>query len=185
MMRHKMKDYTNYGHVIANAIREGIITRPKYCSKCGNGGRISGHHPDYSNPLEVVWLCGTCHLQEHWEIDYPREQRDWGSRATVSIAGKKHYLQRLKNEPYLTVGLLLETGIIDKHEYFADHLNWEEILKTLSYREREIIRLRYGIGDGYTYTLEEVGRIFKVTRERVRCIEAKAIRRIRHEYNKS
>ncbi|HCK72014.1 MAG TPA: RNA polymerase subunit sigma-70, partial [Planctomycetaceae bacterium] len=42
----------------------------------------------------------------------------------------------------------------------------ERILKTLTYREREIIRLRYGLGDGYTYTLEEVGRIFKVTRER-------------------
>lgn len=54
------------------------------------------------------------------------------------------------------------------------------ILKTLSYREREIIRLRYGIGDGYTYTLEEVGRIFKVTRERVRQVEAKAIRKMQH-----
>jgi RNA polymerase primary sigma factor len=54
------------------------------------------------------------------------------------------------------------------------------ILKTLSYREREIIKLRYGIGDGYTYTLEEVGRIFKVTRERVRQVEAKAIRKLQH-----
>ncbi len=56
----------------------------------------------------------------------------------------------------------------------------EEVLKTLTYREREIIRLRYGIGDGYTYTLEEVGRIFKVTRERVRQVEAKAIRKLQH-----
>ncbi len=56
----------------------------------------------------------------------------------------------------------------------------EVVLKTLSYREREIIRLRYGIGDGYTYTLEEVGRIFKVTRERVRQVEAKAIRKLQH-----
>ncbi len=56
----------------------------------------------------------------------------------------------------------------------------EEILKTLTYREREIIKLRYGIGDGYTYTLEEVGRIFKVTRERVRQVEAKAIRKLQH-----
>ena len=56
----------------------------------------------------------------------------------------------------------------------------ELILKTLSYREREIIKLRYGIGDGYTYTLEEVGRIFKVTRERVRQVEAKAIRKLQH-----
>ena len=56
----------------------------------------------------------------------------------------------------------------------------DQVLKTLSYREREIIKLRYGIGDGYTYTLEEVGRIFKVTRERVRQVEAKAIRKLQH-----
>ena len=56
----------------------------------------------------------------------------------------------------------------------------DTVLKTLTYREREIIKLRYGIGDGYTYTLEEVGRIFKVTRERVRQVEAKAIRKLQH-----
>ncbi len=56
----------------------------------------------------------------------------------------------------------------------------DTVLKTLTYREREIIKLRYGLGDGYTYTLEEVGRIFKVTRERVRQIEAKAVRKLQH-----
>jgi RNA polymerase primary sigma factor len=56
----------------------------------------------------------------------------------------------------------------------------ESLLKTLTYREREIIRLRYGLGDGYMYTLEEVGRIFKVTRERVRQIEAKAVHKLQH-----
>ncbi len=56
----------------------------------------------------------------------------------------------------------------------------DSLLKTLTYREREIIRLRYGLGDGYTYTLEEVGRIFKVTRERVRQIEAKAVRKLQN-----
>jgi len=56
----------------------------------------------------------------------------------------------------------------------------DHVLKTLTYREREIIKLRYGIGDGQTYTLEEVGRIFRVTRERVRQIEAKAIRKLQH-----
>ena len=53
-----------------------------------------------------------------------------------------------------------------------------EVLKTLSYREREIIKLRYGLGDGYSYTLEEVGQIFRVTRERIRQIEAKAVRKL-------
>ena len=56
----------------------------------------------------------------------------------------------------------------------------DSLLKTLTWREREIIRLRYGLQDGYTYTLEEVGRIFKVTRERVRQIEAKAVRKLQH-----
>ncbi len=54
----------------------------------------------------------------------------------------------------------------------------DSVLKTLSYREREIIKLRYGLGDGYSYTLEEVGHIFKVTRERIRQIEAKAVRKL-------
>ncbi len=56
----------------------------------------------------------------------------------------------------------------------------DSLLKTLTSREREIIRLRYGLTDGYTYTLEEVGRIFKVTRERVRQIEAKAVRKLQN-----
>ncbi|MCP4254812.1 MAG: RNA polymerase sigma factor RpoD, partial [Candidatus Scalindua sp.] len=56
----------------------------------------------------------------------------------------------------------------------------ESVLETLTYREREIIKLRYGIGDGYTYTLEEVGKRFMVTRERVRQIEAKAVRKLQH-----
>ena len=54
------------------------------------------------------------------------------------------------------------------------------VLGTLNYREREIIRLRFGLADGYSYTLEEVGKIFSVTRERVRQIEAKAVRKLQH-----
>ena len=64
------------------------------------------------------------------------------------------------------------------HEMLKDKIH--QVLDTLTYREREIIKLRYGIGDGYTYTLEEVGRRFRVTRERVRQIEAKAIRKLQH-----
>ena len=55
-----------------------------------------------------------------------------------------------------------------------------DVLGALNYREREIIRLRYGLTDGYSYTLEEVGKIFSVTRERVRQIEAKAVRKLQH-----
>ena len=55
-----------------------------------------------------------------------------------------------------------------------------EVLNALDYREREIIRLRFGLADGYSYTLEEVGKIFSVTRERVRQIETKAVRSLQH-----
>jgi len=54
------------------------------------------------------------------------------------------------------------------------------VLNTLTEREEKVLRLRFGIGDGYPRTLEEVGQIFNVTRERVRQIEAKALRKLRH-----
>ena len=56
----------------------------------------------------------------------------------------------------------------------------QDAMQTLNYREREILKLRYGLADGYAYTLEEVGRIFQVTRERVRQIESKAVRKLQH-----
>jgi RNA polymerase primary sigma factor len=58
----------------------------------------------------------------------------------------------------------------------------EEAMQSLNHREREILRLRYGLADGYAYTLEEVGRIFSVTRERVRQIESKAVRKLQQPY---
>ncbi len=56
----------------------------------------------------------------------------------------------------------------------------ERVLQTLTFREREIIKLRYGIGDGYTYTLDEVARIWNVTKERARQIAAKGVRKLQH-----
>ncbi|HMO14152.1 MAG TPA: sigma-70 family RNA polymerase sigma factor [Pirellulaceae bacterium] len=57
-----------------------------------------------------------------------------------------------------------------------------EAMEHLNYREREILRLRYGLADGYAYTLEEVGKIFSVTRERVRQIESKAVRKLQQPF---
>jgi RNA polymerase primary sigma factor len=54
------------------------------------------------------------------------------------------------------------------------------VLDTLKPREARVLRLRYGLGDGYDWTLEEVGQEFRVTRERIRQIEAKALKRMRH-----
>ena len=55
-----------------------------------------------------------------------------------------------------------------------------EVLKTLSPREEKIIKMRFGLQDGSEHTLEEVGQHFAVTRERIRQIEAKALRNLRH-----
>ena len=60
------------------------------------------------------------------------------------------------------------------------HERLVEVLETLGSREREVLDYRYGLSDGCGRTLEEVGRFFNVTRERVRQIEAKALRKLRH-----
>jgi RNA polymerase primary sigma factor len=56
----------------------------------------------------------------------------------------------------------------------------ESVLKTLTPREEQIIKMRFGLGDGSEHTLGEVGQLFSVTRERIRQIEAKALRKLRH-----
>lgn len=56
----------------------------------------------------------------------------------------------------------------------------QNVLKTLTFREREVIKLRFGIDDGYTHTLEEIGKRFNITRERIRQIEAIALRKLQH-----
>ena len=64
------------------------------------------------------------------------------------------------------------------HAMLQDRMG--RVLSTLTRREEKVIRLRFGLGDGTPRTLEEVGTIFKVTRERIRQIEAKALRKLRH-----
>ena len=67
---------------------------------------------------------------------------------------------------------------IASHTLLKEQL--EDVLKTLTYREKRVLEMRFGITDGHPHTLEEVGREFGVTRERIRQIEAKALRKLRH-----
>ncbi len=68
------------------------------------------------------------------------------------------------------------------HNQLALKERINDVMQILNHREREILRLRFGLADGYAYTLEEVGQIFSVTRERVRQIESKAVRKLQEPF---
>ena len=80
--------------------------------------------------------------------------------------------------------LLLSLYLLDVRRRYRTMARLAEdidaVLKTLAPREEEVIRLRFGLRDGRCHTLEEVGSQFNVTRERIRQIEAKALRKLRH-----
>lgn len=83
-------------------------------------------------------------------------------------------------------GEFLEDGSEDDPLFDANmedlQIRMAKAMSALNHREREILRLRYGLTDGYSYTLEEVGNIFSVTRERVRQIETNALRKLQQPY---
>jgi RNA polymerase primary sigma factor len=101
------------------------------------------------------------------------------ARAMLAVARSPASLDRpISDTDETDLGDFVEdSGSLRPAEVAANKMLSKEVnqvLETLTYREREILKLRYGIGDGYPYTLEQVGLIFGVTRERVRQIEAKA-----------
>lgn len=71
-------------------------------------------------------------------------------------------------------------GKPDSESYARLKEKFVGVLGTLNEREKQVLELRFGLGDGYSRTLEEVGKQFKVTREHIRQIEAKALRKMRH-----
>jgi len=50
-------------HILARAVAKGRLVRPPNCTQCGQVGDIEGHHPDYAQPMVVVWLCKSCHVK--------------------------------------------------------------------------------------------------------------------------
>jgi RNA polymerase primary sigma factor len=91
---------------------------------------------------------------------------------------------RISHETDGSIGDLLEDrkqGNTDESSTYAQlKERMAIVLALLSEREQEILRLRFGMGDGYVYTLEEIGRRFNVTRERIRQIELKALKKLQH-----
>jgi len=62
-------DVLNTNYIFKKAIKRGIMIRPQTCEKCGKKTKIVGHHPDYKKPLDVIWLCNSCHRNLHNEIN--------------------------------------------------------------------------------------------------------------------
>jgi len=66
MARHRAQDpdfprKMKARNLLNRAVKRGEIERPATCSRCGNAGRIEAHHSDYDKPLDVTWLCTSCH----------------------------------------------------------------------------------------------------------------------------
>ncbi len=181
------KTYTNYTYVIRCAVADGRLMKPENCSQCGDGGKINAHHDDYNKPLDVIWLCNRCHTRLHYGIPFdapmktPAKPRsDPCFRDQLWVGDKLIRLPVLRNNPSVTAGLVSEDGVVDEHNYFEENVNWTQILMSLPYREFRVIKLRYGIDCDHAYTLLEIARMLKVTRERVRQMEASAIMKLRH-----
>lgn len=65
--------------VVGNAVRDGRLIKPEACWSCGSTFHIVGHHPDYSRPLDVCWMCQACHKQLHDEaerLDHPNTREE-------------------------------------------------------------------------------------------------------------
>jgi hypothetical protein len=84
LKRHNLKHPDRYRarQMLRCAVKSGKVARPANCSRCGRECIPDAHHPDYSKPLEVDWLCGDCHRAEHGKVSIPpadmeRTMRIW------------------------------------------------------------------------------------------------------------
>ncbi len=101
---------------------------------------------------------------------------------TVRKNAKKKEKAEVKFVPYNRLLKVIFRPSRPRNEEELEKLreSMERALKTLTYREREIIKLRYGLGDGHVYTFEEIRHIFKVSAARVRQIHARAMKKLRN-----
>ena len=117
---------------------------------------------------------------------FPAELRDnaaflespkkFEQRSKVKAQALLDYAEHTRERMETQANCLI-TEVVDNSERDA---SIEKVMRSLTYREREILKLRFGLGDGESHTLEETARIFKVTKERIRQIETRAIRKLQN-----
>ncbi len=136
-----------------------------------------------------IWGATVRWSQDHAYHPSVEEMADAGG---VS-AGEMDHVLRVQHQPISLDDPVRQSDDASRAEWLPDHREGnpsvkvdhnhlrkriDEVLKNLSWREREIIKLRYGLGDGHAYTLDEVGQIFAVSRERIRQLESRALHKL-------
>lgn len=82
---------------VAQAEKRGSLIRPKACSNCGTAAKLHAHHPDYTKPLDVMWLCHSCHGHIHLET-HKRHGFRWIPRTPESLAAAAEARADLKED---------------------------------------------------------------------------------------
>jgi RNA polymerase sigma factor (sigma-70 family) len=127
-----------------------------------------------------LWWIDQAHFVADFAADIPRDEAEFMAIAQVPISFETPVGE---DEDAHLSDFVEDKGVISPSDA-AINLNMKEqmatMLKTLTPREERIIKMRFGIEDGNEHTLEEVGQVFALTRERIRQIEAKALRKLRH-----
>jgi RNA polymerase sigma factor (sigma-70 family) len=175
-------DYYNYA--LRNARINAGYSEEQLASEVGVCGSMISHYERLRalpTPPVVKKLSKVLHRKVR-EI-FPKEMREYIRTGRVRPDNDKEdaldYAQSLSRDDIESLKINEQEPLdIDSRIDLRDNI--KKVLRCLSYREREVIKLRYGLGDGYFYTLEEVGHIFRVTRERVRHIENKAVRKLQN-----
>lgn len=80
---------------VKRALKSGELVRPKSCERCGGGKRIAAHHDDYSKPLQVQWLCSSCHGKRHAELE-AEGKSPWASLDVANESERELYHHRLR-----------------------------------------------------------------------------------------
>jgi len=88
--------------IVQRAVESGALVRPETCSKCGDATKVEGHHPDYSKPLMVEWLCRKCHAFVHRKPQCDMWPSTRNTRKVMNFRLNTGLIARLKKEAWQT-----------------------------------------------------------------------------------
>ena len=109
---------------VARALRDGVLVRPAACSACGNPGRVDGHHDDYAKPLDVRWLCASCHRawhSEHGHAPGRKAPENPNAYPPIYVRAPADMRDRLDDQAAYERRTISAVVVIALEEYFEAH----------------------------------------------------------------